>query len=75
VRKRALFFIGDWRALNEIREKELSMIPFPRILFPVDLSLQSRQAAPFVKALAKRFQLGTERAERPRLAVGSTCPS
>ncbi|HLK22327.1 MAG TPA: universal stress protein [Bryobacteraceae bacterium] len=32
------------------------MISFSRILFPVDLSQQSRDAAPFVKALAKRCQ-------------------
>lgn len=32
------------------------MISFPRILFPVDLSPQSRVAAPFVEALAKRFR-------------------
>lgn len=32
------------------------MISFPRILFPVDLSSQSREAAPFVQALAKRCQ-------------------
>ena len=31
------------------------MIAFERILFPVDLSEQSQLAAPFVKALAKRF--------------------
>jgi nucleotide-binding universal stress UspA family protein len=31
------------------------MISFPQILFPVDLSKQSRGAAPFVKALATRF--------------------
>lgn len=31
------------------------MLSFPRILFPVDLSDQSRHAAPFVKALATRF--------------------
>jgi nucleotide-binding universal stress UspA family protein len=32
------------------------MIPVQRILFPVDLSEQSRHAAPFVKAMARRFQ-------------------
>ena len=32
------------------------MISFPRILFPVDLSDQSRKAAPFVKAVATRFR-------------------
>lgn len=32
------------------------MISFPRILFPVDLSQQSREAASFVTALAKRYQ-------------------
>src|SRR5690242_10614993 len=31
------------------------VISFERILFPVDLSRQSRRAAPFVKAMAKRF--------------------
>lgn len=31
------------------------MISFPRILFPVDFSPQSRAAAPFVKALAARY--------------------
>ena len=31
------------------------MISFSRILFPVDLSPQSRQAAPFVAAMATRF--------------------
>ena len=31
------------------------MISFPSILFPVDLSPQSRAAAPFVKAMAARF--------------------
>ena len=31
------------------------MISFQRILFPVDLSQQSRAAAPFVKAIATRF--------------------
>lgn len=34
------------------------MISFERILYPVDLSEQSRQAAPFVKAMAKRFHSG-----------------
>ena len=32
------------------------MISVERVLFPVDLSEQSRRAAPFVKAMAKRFQ-------------------
>jgi nucleotide-binding universal stress UspA family protein len=32
------------------------MITFQRILFPVDLSKQGREAAPFVKAMAQRFQ-------------------
>jgi nucleotide-binding universal stress UspA family protein len=32
------------------------MISFPRILFPVDLSRQSRETAPFVKAVATRYQ-------------------
>jgi len=32
------------------------MISFPSILFPVDLSPQSRAAAPFVKSLAERFK-------------------
>jgi nucleotide-binding universal stress UspA family protein len=32
------------------------MISVKRILFPVDMSEQSRRAAPFVKAMAKRFQ-------------------
>jgi len=32
------------------------MISFRRILFPVDLSKQGREAAPFVAAMAKRFQ-------------------
>jgi nucleotide-binding universal stress UspA family protein len=32
------------------------MINFTRILFPVDLSTQSREAAPFVAAMATRFQ-------------------
>jgi len=32
------------------------MISFERILFPVDLSEQSRLAAPFVKAMAQRFE-------------------
>ena len=32
------------------------MISVERILFPVDMSEQSRRAAPFVKAMAKRFQ-------------------
>ena len=31
------------------------MIAFTRILFPVDLSPQCREAAPFVKAMATRF--------------------
>ena len=31
------------------------MVSMERILFPVDLSEQSRKAAPFVKAMAKRF--------------------
>ena len=32
------------------------MNPFQRILFPVDLSEQSKRAVPFVKAMAERFQ-------------------
>lgn len=32
------------------------MIAFQRILFPVDLSKQSREAAPFVAAMATRFE-------------------
>jgi len=32
------------------------MISFGRILFPVDLSKQGQEAAPFVAAMAKRFQ-------------------
>jgi len=32
------------------------MIKFERILFPVDLSEQCQRSAPFVKAMAKRFQ-------------------
>lgn len=32
------------------------MITFERILFPVDLSKQGREAAPFVRAMAQRFQ-------------------
>lgn len=31
------------------------MITFKRILFPVDFSKQDHEAAPFVKAMAERF--------------------
>jgi nucleotide-binding universal stress UspA family protein len=44
------------RELQPVADMErLQMISFDRILFPVDLSKQSREAAPFVIAMTARF--------------------